>query len=176
MAEITFLSNKTYKESSKYFFVIVFAVITWILQVSVLNHIQCFDTACNFMLLGVIYIGLILGPVYGVLFGIICSFFSASILYDHTFYFSYPLVGLFAGLLTKNLFSDELLFFIVLSFTLTFPYELLNGWQYSIKNPLNIQDRWLMVSLYGALINLVIAPFYYLIMNFFTKKSKIRKQ
>ncbi|GEM_PF-6117652 len=174
MAEITFISNKTRKESSKYFFVFIFAVITWILQVSVLNRIQYFDTACNFMLLGVIYIGLTMGPVYGVLFGISCSFLTASILYDHIFYFSYPFIGLFAGLLTKNLFSDELLFFIVLSFILTFPYELLNGWQYSIKNPLNIQDRLLMVSLYGALINLIISPFFYLIMNFITKKLGLR--
>lgn len=174
MAEITFLSNKTRKESSKYFFVIAFAVITWILQVSVLNRIQCFDTACNFMLLSVIYMGLILGPVYGVLFGIACSFLTASILYDHVFYFSYPLIGLFSGLLTKNLFSDELLFFIILSFTLIFPYELLNGWQYSIQNPLNIQDRLLMVSFYGALINLIISPFYYLTMNFITKKLDLR--
>ena len=173
MAELTFLSNKTWKEYSKYFFLIVLAITTWILQTSIFNRFQYFNAAPDFMLLGVIYMGLMLGPTCGVLFGIISSFFTASVLYDHVFYFSYPLIGLFAGLLTKNLFSDELLLFIILSFILTFPLEFLNGWQYSIKNSLNIQERLLMVSFYGAITNLIVAPFYYLTMNFFAKRSKL---
>ncbi len=174
MAELTFSTNKTRKESTKYIFISLISLLIWVLQISVFNRIQYFDTSPSLMLVGTIYAGLVLGPVYGVLFGILSSFLGASILYDHVFYFSYPLVGLLSGLLTKNLFSDELLFFIVLCFTITFLTEFLNGWQYSLKNPINIQNRLFMVSLYGGVVNLVISPFFYLIMNFFTKKLRIR--
>ena len=174
MAEITFISNKTRKETSRYLFVIIFAVITWILQVSILNRIILFDTAPNLMLITTVFFGLIAGPLNGTISGIIISFLSASILYDHIFYFSYPLIGLCAGLLTKNLFSDELLFFILLTFLFAFPFELFNGWQYSLINPVNITHRIIEVGFGTAVLNLIISPFFYLIMNFITKKLGLR--
>ena len=174
MAEIIFLSNKTRKESSKYFFVIVFGVITWILQVSIFSHFQCFDATANLFLLGCIYCGITFGPLMGILFGIISSFFIASILFDHTFYFSYPLFGLIAGLLTKNIFSDELLFYILISFLFTFPLEILNGWQYSFHNPINILSRYMQIGFYSAVLNLFLSPFFYYLMRFITKKLNLR--
>ena len=173
MAELTFISNKTRKDTYKYFFVIIFAVITWILQVSIASSFLIFDSTPNLILLGSIYFGLLGGPLNGILFGIISSFFSTSTLYDHVFYFSYPLIGLLAGLLSKKLFSDELLFFIFLAFLLTLPVELFNGWQYSFKNQINIFDRWLLIGFTSAIINLCISPFYYLLMRFITKKLNV---
>lgn len=173
MTEITFLSNKSRKETYKYFFAAILAVITWTLQVSILSKLLCFDTAPNLMLLGTIYCGLTLGPAVGTFFGITSSFLSASILYDHTFYFSYPLIGLIAGLFTKNIFSDELLFFTLLSFLFTFPLEFLNSWQFSLKNPIEISNRYLLVSSSGAFLNLALAPLFYLLIRFVTKKLKL---
>ena len=169
MAEITFISNKTRKETFKYVFVIVSAIISWILQVSIFSNLSYFDTTASLLLLGAIYFGFNYGPMYGTLFGIIASFFSASILHDHTFFFSYPLIGLLSGLLTKNLFSDELLYFLTLSFILSFLLEFLNGWQYSLKNPINITDRYFLVSFNSATLNLFLSPFYYTLMKYLTK-------
>lgn len=174
MSEITFLSNKTRKEVIKYFFVVLFAVITWLLQVSIFNQLIYFDITPSILLIGCVYFGLVFGPLAGALFGITSSFFLVSILYDHIFYFSYPLVGLLAGFLTKNLFSDELLFFTLLSFLFTLLLEALNGWQYSTINPTNVLDRYLFISFYSAVINLFLSPFFYLIMRFITNKLKLR--
>ena len=172
MAEITFINNKARKERFKYIFVFVFALITWILQVSIINQFLFFDTTPNLILLGNIYCGLTFGPLFGTIFGITSSFFTSSILYDHVFYFSYPLIGFLAGMLTKNLFSDDLLLFIILSFVLTFFCELLNGWQYSIINPVNISSRYFLISFFGAILNLLIAPFFFILMRFITKDIK----
>ena len=170
MPEITFISNKNKKEVSKYFFIFAIAVITWILQIAVFSKFLYFDTVPNLLLLGSVFIGISLGPVMGTLFGIISSFLSANILYDHVFYISYPLAGLLAGVLIKNLFSDELLFFILLCVLINFPVDFLNGWQYSLHNPVSIFDRYLLVSLNGVVLNTLFAPFYYIIMKFVTKK------
>ena len=174
MAEITFISNKTRKELYKYFLVIIFAVITWILQLSIFSRLIFFDSSLNLMFLCCIYWGLSWGITHGCIFGIVCSFLSSSNLYDHTFYLSYPLIGILTGLLTKNIFSDEMLFFIILAFILTFPLELLNGWQYSISNPINIHEYYIFISLISAIINLCFSPFLYLFMKFLRNKLKIR--
>ena len=174
MAEITFFSNKSRNETSRYFFVIIFSIITWILQVSVFSKPFCFDATPNLMLLGSIYIGLTFGPQAGTLYGITSSFLGASILYDHVFYFSYPLIGFLAGLLIKNIFSDEYLFFILLSFFLTFPLELINSWQYGFNNSINTFDRYLLVAFNGGILNLVSAPLFYSLIKFVTKKFKLR--
>lgn len=176
MTEITLLSNKTRRALYKYFFIVVFAVITWVLQLSVFNRLSFFDTSPNFMLIGSIYFGLACGPLEGTLFGTISSFFSASILYDHVFYFSYPIFGLLAGLLTKNLFADELLFFILFSFVVSFPFELLNGWQYSSSNQGDVLTRFFNVALYSSVVNLISATFFYFIMKLVTKKLNLRQE
>ncbi|OGI08640.1 MAG: hypothetical protein A3I68_00985 [Candidatus Melainabacteria bacterium RIFCSPLOWO2_02_FULL_35_15] len=174
MPEITFISNKTRKEPIKYFFIFVIAVITWVLQISVFSRFLYFDTMPNLMLLGSVFAGISFGPLTGTLFGIIASFLNANILYDHVFYISYPLAGLLAGILIKNLFSDELLFFILLCVLINFPVDFLNGWQYSFNNPINLIDRYLLVSLNGVVLNTLFAPFYYIIMKFITKKLNLR--
>ena len=174
MADITFVSNKTRKELVKYIFIITYAVSSWILQVSIFSRLLCFDTAPNLLLLGSIYAGLSYGPLMGALFGIVSSFLSSCILYDHIFYFSLPLIGLLAGLLTKNLFSDELLFFLLLSFLFTLPCESLNGWQYSLKNPTNIIERLLLVGLSSAILNVIFGLFCFWIMSYITKKLNLR--
>ena len=174
MAEITLFSNKNRKETSRYIFVILFAFISWLLQVSIFSNFLFFDAIPNLMLLGAIFFGIVSGPLIGTLYGIICSFLSASILYDHVFYFSFPLIGLFAGLLVKNMFSDELLFFILLSFLLTLVFECLNGWQYSVVNQANFFNRYFLAGFSGAVLNLLFAPFYYWLMGFVTKKLKLR--
>ena len=170
MPEITFISNKNRKEASKYFFVFIIAVITWILQISIFSRFLYFDTMPNLMLLGSVFIGISFGPFWGTLFGIISSFFSASILYDHIFYISYPMAGLFAGVLVKNLFSDELLFFILLCILINFPVDFLNGWQFNLHNPINLMGRYFLVSLNGIVFNMLFAPFYYIFMKFVTGK------
>ena len=173
MLEITFISNKNKKEAYKYFFVFIIAVITWILQIAVFSRFLYFDTMPNLMLLGTVFTGISLGPVMGTLFGIIGAFLNANILYDHIFYISYPLTGLVAGILIKNLFSDELLFFILLCVLINFPVDLLNGWQYSFNNPTNLIDRYLLVSLNGIVLNTLFAPFYYIIMKFITRRLNL---
>ncbi len=174
MAEITFISNKNQKEVYKYFFIFVIAVITWVLQISVFSRFAYFDTVPNLMLLGSVFIGISFGSLMGTVSGIISSFLSANILYDHVFYISYPLSGLLAGILIKNLFSDELLFFVLLCVLINFPVDFLNGWQYSFNNPINFINRYLLVSLNGVVLNTLFAPFYYLIMKFITKKFNLR--
>lgn len=177
MAEVTFVSNKTRKEIFKYIFVLVFAVILWILQISVFGRLLVFDTSINIMFLSCVYLGITFGPKFGTFSGIAFSFLSTSILYDHIFYISYPLCGLIAGLLTKNFFSDERLFYILMVFLLSFPLEFLNGWQYSISgNPVNILDRYLNISVSSAMLNLLFAPLYYFIMKVVTKKLKLRQE
>ena len=170
MAEITFISNKNKKEAYKYFFIFIIAVITWVLQISVFSRFLYFDTMPNLILLGSVFIGISFGPLMGTLFGIISSFLNANILYDHVFYISYPLAGLLAGILIKNLFSDELLFFILLCILINFPVDFLNGWQYSFNNPINLIDHYLLVSLNGVVLNTLFAPFYYIIMKFVTRR------
>ncbi len=174
MAEITFVSNKTRKEAYRYLYIIIFAVITWALQISLFNRLQFFDISPNFIFLSCIFFGLIFGPTLGSVYGIVSSFLSASILFDHSFYFSYPLIGFIAGLLVKNIFSDELLLYILLSFILTMPFELLNGWQYGIKNQVNIFEIYFRIWLYSSVLNLGTSPLYYLLMNYITKKFKLR--
>lgn len=174
MNEVTFLSYKGRKETFKYLFVILFAVITWILQLGVFGNFFYFDTTPSLILLGIVYFGLIFGQTYGTIFGIICAFFSSSTLYDHMFCFSFPLIGFLAGFCTKNLFSDELLLFIILSFLFTLPLEYLNGWQFSLENSINITTHYLSVSLNGAILNLFFAPFYYILLQYITKKLKLR--
>ncbi len=174
MAQVTFISNKNRKETTKYFFIFVIVVITWVLQISVFSRFLYFDTMPNLMLLGSVFIGVSFGSVTGTLFGIITSFLNANILYDHVFYISYPLAGLLSGVLMKNLFSDELLFFILLCVLINFPVDFLNGWQYSFNNPINLIDRYLLVSLNGVVLNTLFAPFYYIIMKFITKKLDLR--
>lgn len=170
MPEITFISNKNKKEASKYFFIFAIAVITWILQIAVCSKFLYFDTIPNLLLLGSVFIGISFGPLAGTLFGVISSFLSANILYDHVFYLSYPLVGLIAGVLIKNLFSDELLFFILLCVLINFPMDFLNGWQYSFNNSVHIFNRYLLVSVNGIVLNMLFAPFYYIIMKFVTRR------
>lgn len=170
MPEITFISNKNKKEVLKYFFVLLIGVITWILQVAVFSRFLYFDTMPNLMLIGTVFTGISLGPVMGTLFGIISSFLNANILYDHIFYISYPLAGLIAGILIKNLFSDELLFFILLCILINFPVDLLNGWQSSLNNSVNFTGRYIIVSLNGIILNTLLAPFYYIFMKFVTRK------
>ena len=174
MLEITFISNKNRKESPKYFFVFLIAVITWVLQISIFSRFMYFDTVPNLTLLGSVFIGISFGPLMGTLFGIISSFLSANILYDHVFYISYPLLGLLGGILVKNLFSDELLFFILLCSLISFPVDFLNGWQYSFNNPINLIDRSLLVGLNGIALNTLFAPFYYITMKFVTKRLHLR--
>ena len=174
MAEITFISNKKQKEVYKYFFIFTIAVITWVLQLSIFSRFLYFDTVPNLMFLGSVCVGISFSPLLGTLFGIISSFLSANILYDHVFYISYPLSGLIAGVLVKNLFSDELLFFILLCVLINFPVDLLNGWQYSFNNHVNFIERYLLISLNGIILNVLFAPFYYLIIKFITKKLNLR--
>ncbi len=170
MAEAFYFSNKTRNENIKYLFVFLFAVITWILQVSIFSRLTYFDSTSNLMFLGSILVGLIMGPLYGTIFGLISSFFSSSLLYDHVFYFSYPLIGFTSGLLMKNIFSEEIFFFILLSFFLTFPFELINLWQYDTIHNVKLFDRFLMISFNCSILNLLLSPIMY-----FTVKSIIKK-
>lgn len=172
MVEITFLSNKSKKEISKYTFIIIFAVITWILQVSIFGEFSLFNSSFNAMLLGTIYTALKIGPGYGTIFGIICSFLSSNLLYDQIFYISYPLIGLISGLLTKRFFSSEILFFTAIIFLFTFPFEFLNGWQYNLKNPVELLDTYVTIATSSSIINLLFSPLFYLFANFVTKKFK----
>ncbi len=174
MTDLTLFSNKKRKETPRYIFILAFAIISWILQVSVVSRFLVLDTFPNILLLSTIYLGLTFGVEFGVLSGIIFAFLNTSIVYDHMFYFPLPLIGLISGLLAKNLFSDELLFFIVLSFLLTLPFEYLTGFQRNLNSSINITDRFLMISTYSALLNLLIAPFFYLFMNLIAKNLKIR--
>ena len=174
MREITLFSNKKQKETSRYIFVVLFAFISWLLQVSIFSNFLFFDAVPNLMLLGTIFLGIVSGPLFGTLYGIVCSFLSVSIFYDHVFYFSFPIIGLFAGLLVKNMFSDELLFFILLSFLLTFVFEYLNGWQYGFINQTNFFNRFFLAGFASSVLNLLFAPFYYWLMKFVTKKLKLR--
>ncbi len=174
MPEITFISNKNQKRTLKYFLIFLIAVITWVLQVSIFSRFLYFDTIPNLLLLGSVFIGITFGPLMGTLFGIIVAFLNANIFYDHVFYVSYPFAGLIAGILIKNLFSDELLFFLLLCVLINFPVDLLNGWQYSLHNSVKIADRYLLVSLVGVIINGLFAPFYYLFMKFVTRNVNLR--
>lgn len=174
MLETTFISNKTKKGLLKYSFLIVFAISTWILQTAVFSRILLFDTSPNVIYLGTIFAGVISGPFAGSICGMVASFLSASTLYDHIFYLSYPLIGLISGIFTKTYIADELLLFIVTSCTLIFGFELINGLQYSSINKINIFDRYILTSLSGAIINIVIAPIFYFFMKFLTKKLNLR--
>jgi len=174
MLEITLFSNKTQNDTNKYLFVIIFAVITWILQITLINRLLFFDTAPNLILLSCVLLGLKLGPTLGAFFGIISSFLSSCILYDHVFYISYPFIGFLAGLLTKNLFSDELLFFSMLCFLLSIPFELLNGLQYGQKNLIVFTNRYILVSLTSSIINLCFSYVFYFITHIVTKKLNYR--
>lgn len=174
MAETFYFSNKAKTENLKYLFIFIFVVITWILQVSVLNRFVYFDAAPSLLLLGSILFGLIFGPLAGTIFGLISSFFSCSVFYDHVFYISYPLLGFISGLLLKNIFSDELVFYILLCFLFTFPYEFLNGWQYNARNHINISERYLMICFNSALLNLILSPFFYLLVKILIKRFKLK--
>lgn len=174
MVETFYFSNKAKTQNLKYLFIFTFVVITWILQVSILNRFVYFDAAPNLLFLGAVFFGLVLGPLAGTIFGLIVSFFSCSIFYDHVFYFSYPLLGFISGLLIKNIFSDELLFYISLCFLLTFPYEFLNGWQYNFANHINISERYFMICFNSALLNLLLAPFFYFFVKFLIKRFKLK--
>ena len=173
MSQLTFISNKTKKETYKYLFVVTLAIASWLLQVSIFSRFLFFDTSPNLMFLGCIYLGIRFGSPFGTIFGLIASFLCASTAYDHTFYFSYPLCGFVSGLLTKNVFLDELLFCIFLSIVLIPVLEFLNSWQYSFNYPINLLDRLILVTLYGIVINIIIAPIYYLTLRFITKKLNL---
>ena len=174
MLEATFISNKTKKRLVKYSFVIVFAVITWILQLSLFSRFLIFDSSPNVIYLGTIFSGIVGGPLIGGFFGIISSFLSCSILHDHIFYVSYPLIGFAAGVLTKSNFADEFMLFIMASIAFVFVLEMLNGVQYSLKHDIDIVQRYILLSFSGVLINVFFAPFFYWFMKILTNKSKIR--
>jgi len=174
MSEITFISNKTKKALQKYLIVSVIAFLSWILQISIASRFMVMDTSLNLFLLGTIYFGISMGPVTGSFFGILSSFFSTSILYDHTFYFSYPVIGFLAGIISKNLIADELLFFTALSLVFVFLLELLNGFQFSINKSVNFLERYLLILPGDLVLNIVLAPIYYIGINFFAKKLKLR--
>ncbi len=174
MVDLTLFGNKKRKETHRYIFIFCSALLIWVLQVSIFSRFIIFDSSPNILLLCTIYLGLTYGIQAGVIYGIVCSFLNVSVLYDHIFYFSLPLMGLLAGLLTRNLFSDELLFFILLCFFLTLPYEYLNGWQFSLDKSINLWDRYLMSSVYSAALNMLFSPFFYFMMNIVTKNLKLR--
>ena len=175
MAEVTFISNKTRKEVNKCLIVALFAVFFWLIQVSVFSSLVFMDDSFNLLYLSTIYFGLRYGPFYGTLFGIFSSFLQANILFDHLFYFSYPLVGFLSGMLIKSIFSDEIILFILLSLALTFPVEMLNGIQYCIKNECNFFSKYFPVVINASINNLLLSPFYYIFMNYLLSKLKIKQ-
>ena len=174
MEEVTFLSHKARKELYKYSFVTIIAVITWILQVSIFSNFHILDANPNVILLGSIFFGLIFGPIAGAFYGIISSFFIASILYDHTFYLSFPIIGFTSGLITKNFFADELLFYLILCILFTLPMELFNGLQYSQIYEVDIFNRLYLISIAEMMLNAIIVPFYYFILNTLSKYLDFR--
>lgn len=174
MLETAFISNKTKKEIFKYSFLTVFAITAWILQIAVFSRFLLFDTSPNLIYLGSIFAGIIGGPIAGSFFGIISSFLCASTLFDHIFYLSYPIIGLTAGILSKSYIADELLLFLLSSITLIFGFELINGLQYSSVNRISILDRYILTSLSGAVIYVIIAPIFYFFMKFITKNLNLR--
>ncbi|MBI3309633.1 MAG: hypothetical protein HYZ79_09735 [Candidatus Melainabacteria bacterium] len=174
MLETTFISNKTRKEIIKYLFITVFAMTAWILQIAIFSQILFFDTSPNLIYLGTVFSGIMFGPFFGGLYGILSSFFSASLLYDHTFYLSYPLIGFLAGILVKSNIADELLLFVLLTISLIFGFELINGIQYNMHHPIDISSRLWLITFSGAILNTILSPLFYLFMNFIIKKLNIR--
>lgn len=174
MQEVTFLSNKARKELYKYSSITLIAVITWIFQVSVFSNILIYNTHPNIMFITTLFFGLIGGPVVGTYFGTISAFLSSTILYDHVFYFSYPLLGFISGLLIKNLFADELLFFLVMIVAFAVPMELINGLQYSFRHPMNIYEKAFYLGAIGALINTILGLFLYFLLSYISKKLHLR--
>ena len=174
MTEITFISNKSKKETSQYFFLFVIAVITWVLQIAVFSRFVFFDVSLDLMLLATSFVGISFGLFPGFLFGIVCSLFSSCILFDHVFYFSYPLVGIISALLVKSLFSDEILFFVLLIATFSFLVEILNGLQYLKIFNLSSFLGYLFISFKSSILNTVISPFFFLGTKFIIKKINNR--
>ena len=174
MVEVEFISNKTKKEIAKITFALTLATLSWLIQVSILSRFSYFDITLNLFLLGTVFCTLRFGITAGVIFGACASFFSSSILYDHIFYISYPLIGLITGVITKSVFSDELLYYAILCFLLTFITEFLNGWQFSIINQTVFIPRYLQISISSGIIHLLISPIYYILIKFVTNKLNIR--
>ncbi len=174
MAESFYFSNKDKNKSYKYIFVLVLAVITWVFQLSIFSRILYFDSTANLLLLGSIFCGLTLGPLPGITFGLISSFLCTSLLYDHVFYFSFPLIGLVSGIITKKIFSDELIFFLILSFLFTYPLELINAIQYNKQHLINIFDRLYYVGFNASVLNILLAPLFYWTCKFMIVKCGIK--
>lgn len=173
MAEITFISNKTRKDINKCLFACFISVILWILQTAILGRQFIFGSSPNLLLISSIFMGLTLGLIPGITFGIISSLLVSYTLYDHIFYFSYVIVSIIACIFTKNIFSSELFFFTLLSFLLTFPFEFLNGWQFSQNKSFNLIEEYILISSTEAILNMFFAPLFYLLMKFVTNKLKL---
>jgi len=173
MVEIRFLSNKTRKKAYTYIWLSVLAIISWLLQISVFSYTLVLDTTPSLIFFGCIFCGIKYGAKYGTFFGIISSFFSASILYDHIFMISYPVIGFASGIFSKNIFSDEIMSFAFLNLIFTPVIEALNGWQYSFNNEANILNRYLLVASIGTIINLFLSPVYYIILKFISQRLKV---
>ena len=173
MSEIVFISNKTRKEVFKYLFLFFVVIVSWVLQIAVFSRFEWLYTAPNLLLVGCIFFGLVFGVFYGSVFGIACAFLSSSILYDHVFYFSYILIGFLSGLLIKNIFLNEFVLFVLLSFLLSFPFEFLNGLQYTFMHPTSFLDRYLLIGTYSSFLNMLLSVFYYWILRFLIQKIKL---
>ena len=174
MKELTFLNNKTKKELYKYTFAVLTAVITWLLQISMISNIQFFEVSPNLLLLACTFIGLIFGPVSGFITGLIISFLSAGIIYNHVFYLSYPLAGLLAAFILKNIFSSELLSYLILCFILSFPCELLNYFQYSSPEIKIGFGKITSILFISSLQNVISGLLFYFFMTFISKKLKLK--
>jgi uncharacterized membrane protein len=176
MKELTFLNNKTKKELYKYTFVALTTVITWLLQISIISNFQFFEVSPNLLLLACIFMGQVFGPVNGFITGLIISFLSAGVIYNHIFYLSYPLVGLLSAFILKNVFSYELFSYLILCFILSFPCELLNYLQYcppEIKIGFGKIASILFIS---SLQNVISGLLFYFLMTFISKKLKLMER
>lgn len=174
MEEFTFLSIKTKKEIYKFSIITLIAVITWIIQLSIFSRLIYSNTTPSLIYLVCILLGLRYGITIGTFFGIVSSFFIASCLYDQIYYLSFPIIGLISGLLKKYSFADEFLFFILLIVLLIFPLEALNGFQFGYKNSIDISSKIIGFGSYGIILNILAAPFVYLIFNQITKRIHIK--
>lgn len=174
MEILNYFSQKTKKEIYRYAIVILLAVIIWILQVSVLSNFCYFDITPNLMLLTTVFLGLTCGPYMGIVFGLFISFFVSSIIFDHVFFISYPIIGLLTGILAKYSFSDEMIYFTFLCILFIIPTEYLNGMQYHLLDKNSFIERLIHASSFSILINALIAPVIYFIFSFFTNKLNLR--
>ena len=170
---LTFINKKSQDEKIRFLFVFLIVFVSWVVQIAILGKYPVFDTVLNILYLGTIFFGITYGAKLGSFFGILASFFISTLLYDHIFYFSYPLIGLITGILRKNIFSDDSLFFLILVFILFFPFEFLNGWQYSLKNSFDFYQKYFSVAFYGSVTHLIFSLFYYFSIKYITKKINL---